>query len=98
MYTSIRERCFRYEQSQIGITIPGSRDPDMFLLRDVSQIPNPVLQSRDPEIFVLCLSYSCFNDSNFLIIYLLYNNTTWNQYSIYNGNLQIHYSGNTYNS
>ena len=24
----------------------------------VSQIPNPVLQSRDPEIFVLCLSYS----------------------------------------
>ena len=81
--------------------IPGSRcvfTPGLNL-GIVSQIPNPVLQSRDSLLnpgIPKCLCYVyltlCFNDSNCLIIYLLYNNTTWNQYSIYNGNLQIHYS------
>ena len=64
--------------------IPGSRcvftpglNPGI-----VSQILNPVLQSRDSLLNpgipkFLCYVYLtlCFNDSNFLIIYLLYNNT-----------------------
>ena len=60
----------------LGVTIPGSGIPVFFYSGiespDCFSITRFPFQSRDPEILVLCLSHSIFQQyTNFLIVYLL---------------------------